>query len=593
MTDAELDVSSSKQSDERPDAGIGDLVRKFRLRMAAIATTGFVGGLAEAGFLVVIVSALTAISDGRDEVEIVGTSAAFPVAMTAAGATLLVRLGMALLTSYQSANLAYAAVALVRRRFIHAFFDAEWSTQQDQRTGSVQEFVSSYSTSISGYLGSVSSLILTGANLVALLGVALFVSPISALILVAVLFGLALALRPIRSAIGRRSRRAATARARFVSHASEYTALTMELRIFNVGPRAQARLDGMIEKSRRLSARYTRLRQFTNPMYTTVAYAGLLLMVVAIYALGIGDVGRLGAVMLLVLRSLGYGQKLQGSLAGLSSARPVTDDLFEEIYRLEASHQPKGSVHLERIESTEARNVTFEYETGRPALKDINFEITRGEIIGVVGPSGSGKSTLVHLLLGFHAPTTGSIVCDGVDVRQLDAATRARLATFVPQQPGFLSGTIAENIRFLRDDVSDADLETATRRAHIYDEIVRMPGGFDRDIGERGGHLSGGQQQRVAIARALIESPDLMILDEPTSALDVRSEHLLRKTILELRDQMAVVLIAHRLSTLDICDRIMVIQEGQIKAFDTPSQLAATSEFYREALDLSGIGRPT
>lgn len=593
MTEAEVAAPPTPRSDFQPEAGITALVRMFPFRLAAIAATGFVGGLAEASFLVIVVRAVTAATEGSDEMALVGGwTVAFPVAMIGAAGVLLVRFGMALLTSYQSANLSYTAVALVRRRLVRGFFGAEWSVQQDQRIGSVQEYLSSYSTSISAYLGGVSGIFLTAANLVAVLGAAIFLSPAAALILVAVLFGLALLLRPVRAAIGRRSRRAAKARARFVSHASEYTNLAMELRIFNVAPGAQDRLDDMIEASRRHSTRSSYLRGLANPAYSTVAYGGILLMVVAIHAVDVSDVGTLGAIMLLVLRSLSYGQSLQGSLAALSSSRPIADDLFQEIARLEEAQQPEGSVHLPGLDNIEAHNVTFEYEPGVRALNDVSFEIERGEVVGIIGPSGSGKSTLVHLLLGFHAPTSGSITCNGIDVRQMDTATRARLATFVPQKPSLLHGTIADNIRFFRD-VSDEELEAAARGAHIYDEVVRMPGGFERDIGEQGGHLSGGQQQRVAIARALIESPDLLILDEPTSALDVRSEHLLRTTMLELRERMAIVLIAHRLSTLDICDRIMVIQDGEIKAFDTPSRLAARSEFYREALDLSGIKAPT
>ncbi len=115
------------------------------------------------------------------------------------------------------------------------------------------------------------------------------------------------------------------------------------------------------------------------------------------------------------------------------------------------------------------------------------------------------------------------------------------------------------------------------------------PEGYGRDVGERGGHLSGGQQQRLCIARALVENPDVLILDEPTSSLDVRSESLIRETLSELSTRMTVIVIAHRMSTLEICDRIMVIQDGRLKGFDTPDNLEKTSPFYREALALSGM----
>ena len=171
----------------------------------------------------------------------------------------------------------------------------------------------------------------------------------------------------------------------------------------------------------------------------------------------------------------------------------------------------------------------------------------------------------------------------------LSRAEWARKVTFVPQQAHLVAGTVADNIRFFRDDVSDEQVAEAARLANLHDEVLAMVDGYDRQVGEQGSHLSGGQQQRLIIARALVEDPDVLILDEPTSSLDVRSESLIRKTLDQLRERMTVIIIAHRLSTLDICDRIMVIQDGELKAFDTPENLEKDNDFYREALALSGL----
>ena len=159
----------------------------------------------------------------------------------------------------------------------------------------------------------------------------------------------------------------------------------------------------------------------------------------------------------------------------------------------------------------------------------------------------------------------------------------------MPQAAHLIAGTISDNIRFLRDGITQAEIERAATLAHLAPDIDGFPHGYDRQVGEQGGQLSGGQQQRLCIARALVERPDVLILDEPTSALDNRSEHLVRETLRTLGDQMTIIIIAHRLSTLDICDRIMVIQQGELKAFDTPENLARTNEFFNEALILSGM----
>ena len=209
-------------------------------------------------------------------------------------------------------------------------------------------------------------------------------------------------------------------------------------------------------------------------------------------------------------------------------------------------------------------------------LRDITARIEPHEVIGVIGPSGSGKSTLVQLLLGLRDPTDGVVRADGRDIRTLSRSEWARRVTFVPQQAHLIAGTVADNIRFLRDDVDDERIVEASKLANLHDDVMGWSEGYDRQVGEQGSHLSGGQQQRLIIARALVERPDVIILDEPTSALDVASEYLIRQTLDGLRTESTVIIIAHRLSTLDVCDRIMVIMDGELRGFDSPDRLEQT-----------------
>ena len=195
----------------------------------------------------------------------------------------------------------------------------------------------------------------------------------------------------------------------------------------------------------------------------------------------------------------------------------------------------------------------------------------------------------MQLILRLREPSTGRILANGRDVAELSLDDWYRHVSFVEQEPRLFAGTVADNIRFFRDDVDDELIRRAARRAHLDDEIMAMPLAYETPIGERGGELSGGQRQRLCIARALVEEPEIMVLDEPTSALDPKSEALMRETMTNVRAHATVFVIAHRMSTLTICDRIMVIHDGELQGFDTPSRLENGNAFYRQALQLSGM----
>jgi ABC-type multidrug transport system fused ATPase/permease subunit len=176
-----------------------------------------------------------------------------------------------------------------------------------------------------------------------------------------------------------------------------------------------------------------------------------------------------------------------------------------------------------------------------------------------------------------------------VDLTDVDRSWWTSKVSFVPQDPTLFTGTVAENIRFFRPGISDDSLRRAAKQANVLDEIQRLPNGFDTHLGERGSQLSGGQRQRVSIARALAGDPELLIMDEPTSALDGRSETLIRDTMSRLRGRVTTIVIAHRMSTLDLCDRIMVIEAGRVSAFEEPERLVTASSYYRNALAVAGM----
>ena len=359
--------------------------------------------------------------------------------------------------------------------------------------------------------------------------------------------------------------------------------------MFNVQPQTRRRVAELIQANARATEQLTFMRGMIPNIYTGLAYLALVGGLAVVATLDSANISSVGAVMLVMLRSLSYGQTLQTSSATMNATSPFLDALGDELERLRAAAVVDHGMPVGRVGTLTLVDTSFEYAAGTPVLHSISLRIEDREVVGIVGPSGSGKSTLVQLLLALRDPTSGAVLAEGRDIRDFSRSEWARKVTFVPQQAHLIAGTVTDNIRFLRDDVTQDMIEEASRLANLHEDVSGFAEGYERQVGEQGSHLSGGQQQRLIIARALVENPDVLILDEPTSSLDVRSEHLIRQTLNTLREKMTVIIVAHRLSTLKICDRIMVIQDGELKGFDTPENLETTNDFYRDALILSGM----
>lgn len=225
------------------------------------------------------------------------------------------------------------------------------------------------------------------------------------------------------------------------------------------------------------------------------------------------------------------------------------------------------------IHEIEFKNVNFEYTPGVPVLRDINFRVKRGETIAFVGNSGGGKSTVVSLLPRFYDVTSGAVLIDGTDVRDITLKSLRANIGVVFQDNFLFSGTIRENIMMGNENATAADLERAVEMACLDDFIKTIPGGLDAQIGERGVLLSGGQKQRVAIARAFLKNAPILVLDEATSALDNKSEAVVQRAIENLMRDKTVFVIAHRLSTIKNANKIMVINQGVIVESGTHEEL--------------------
>lgn len=572
---------------------IKPVIHGRRSRIVALSATAFASALAEAAVLVAITQISFALAKNTDHVDL----AIGPVlirwginqSVAVAFALVLIRGGIQVANGWQSTRLVSRYTADARKEFSQAFVRSSLVEQSRSRGGELQELLVGYVGRGASVMDTLSKGVTAACSLTALLGTAIAISPVAAVGLIASVGVLGLTIVPLRRMIGGSSRNAANADMAFATAVNEFAGLGREMQVFGVEEQIERELEEVIERNAAASQHLQFLAFLFTPLYATVLLLLLVAGLASVRALGVTDLSVLGAVMLVMIRSLAYAQLAQGVYAALHTHAPYLADIQQRLNELQAEVVNRNGLSIPTIAPLTATDLSFEYVADRPALSNFSFTLKRGEIIGIVGPSGSGKSTLVQLLLRLRSPTEGKLSAGGIDLNDVALDVWRELTAFVPQDSRLIHGTVAENIRFFRSGYTDEDLRRAASLAQIDDEVSSWPDGYDYHVGDAGGSLSGGQRQRLCIARALLSRPQLLIMDEPTSALDIQSEAKIRDAINELRGEMTVIIIAHRLSTLDICDRIMVIQGGVLRSFDTPDRLRETDEFFQESLALSGL----
>lgn len=289
-----------------------------------------------------------------------------------------------------------------------------------------------------------------------------------------------------------------------------------------------------------------------------------------------------------VVMLTGYFSSLTNAVMGLVNLVPVITKGFESITSVEevlespdlernegkpAVNSVKGNYHFE--------NVNFHYpETKDSAVRNFSLDVPAGESIALVGHSGAGKSTIINLVIGFIRPSQGRIFIDGQDLNEIDLRTYRHFISVVPQETILFEGDIRENITYGIGKVSDQVVENALRDANAWEFIQDLPDGIHTTIGEHGAKLSGGQKQRLAIARALIRNPRVLILDEATSALDTESEKLIQVSLARLMQGRTTFVVAHRLSTIQNADRIVVLEHGKIAEIGKHAELMEKKGVY-------------
>lgn len=568
--------------------GLIDRIQPHRVRMVGLAILSLLGASGEIGFILLVTSLAVAFLGGGENVSMVlGVSLDSSGAFALAGVLLVVRTLGNLGAVQVSAGLVASVTTYERDRLARSYLMTSWAVQQASQSGRLQELMTSFIKRTTETVATVAHGVTATISLLAFVIAGFVVDPLSA---AAVVGGLALAslvLGPFRRGLRHRADRHAQADIQFAKGVAEVGGLGLEMKVFGVESAFIERLGLLIRDASNAQRRTNVLVNGLPHLYTSLLYAFMLGGLAIAFMMKASNPLALSSLVLLMLRSMSYGQQMMSSLATIAGNLPFIRSVDDAIQQYVMDRAPRGEARPKSVAPLCLNAIDFAYPGGEQVLSGVTISLARGEILGIIGPSGAGKSTIVQLLLGLRQPTGGVLRVGGVSMDLVDRDWLARKVAFVPQEPRLLAGSIGDNVRFMREGITLEKVAAACVVADLMDLVSELPDGLETFVGEEGGRLSGGQRQRVAIARAIAGDPEVLVLDEPTSALDPQSEIAIRAALDRLRGRMTIVLIAHRMSTVGICDRIAVIENGTISACERPGLLSEASDFYKRSLAAS------
>ena len=516
-------------------------------------------------------------------------SAAFIVAI----GLVLLRTALQLLMAYIPAATSAGAIADLRGSLFDAYIGANWPQKAKEKDGVLQALMSTHVN------GTSQALLYIGAGLSAsfmfltMLVSALVLSPFAALAIILASGLLFLGLRPLAGRLRKAARKLSNESKNYASEVQQVSALSEEIQVFGASDHYRSGFHQVIEAVRAPALRSRFLSQSVPAIYQSVALLMLVLALIVVSLSTQSNIASLGAIVLVLVRAQTYAQQVQSAISSLDEKAPFMNELADSINRYLKAAEDPGTIPVDRVEELELRDVRFSYDGKAEVLHGVSFSLGRGQSLGIVGPSGAGKSSLVQILLRLREPGAGEYLANRMQAKDVLRTNWRQSVAYVPQFPQLIHGTVADNIRFYRPELSDEAVEAAARRAHIHDEIMSWANGYDTVVGRRAAAVSGGQRQRLCLARALAADPDVLILDEPTSALDLVSERAVQDSLGELRRDRILILIAHRISTLAVCDRVLALVDGRVDAIGSQAEVEAQSEFFRRISTISRTSTET
>ncbi|MGI5214222.1 ABC transporter ATP-binding protein [Plantactinospora sp. CA-290183] len=497
-----------------------------------------------------------------------------------------------------SARIGQAILLDLRRRVYDHFLRLSVGFHERYTSGRLVARLTSDMDSIAELVdGGIDDLVLAGLSIVSVAGVLLWLDPPLAVVTLFAFPFLLWLSRWFARASAHAYRRTREAVALVIVHFVESLGGIRAVQAFRREPRNQQIFTAVNDDYRRANLRAFRLIAVYSPAIKLTG--NVTIAVVLTYGgsrvlHGEVEIGVLAAFLLYLRRFFEPMQELSQFYNSLQSATAALEKLAGVLDERPAVPEP---AHPRPLPSgpvrgaVEFRAVSFGYRAGTPILPELSLRIPAGQTVALVGATGAGKSTVAKLVARFYDPTGGTVSLDGIDLREVADADLRRAVVMVTQENHLFSGSVADNIRFGRPGAPDAEVEAAARAIGAHDFIAALPEGYATDVHRRGGRLSAGQRQLVAFARAFLADPAVLILDEATSSLDVPSERLVQRALRTVLAERTAIVIAHRLSTVEIADRVLVLDAGRIVEDGAPAALitgggryAALHQQWRDSL---------
>ncbi len=462
---------------------------------------------------------------------------------------------------------------------------SKWTFLIGQKIGYLETILIRDAEEARGIFLCFGEVIVTTASLLVYVLVAFNISPVVTSLSLAMGVVIFFFIRPVFYKIRELSRIAASAYSDMSHHVSESIIGLKTIRASLVEDSIHSKANEFFDLLKLVRIRVLLLRAASSVLIEPVSIIFISVIFAFSYVTNNFEIGTFAATIYLVHKTFRHIQNAQATLYRINESLPYLQRIMSFRDTITVNREMhKGTKPFSFNNYLEFNNITFGYGEGKQkTLCDFFLKVKMGEMVGIIGESGAGKTTLVDLLLRLLEPQGGKILADGVDISEIDIKEWRKNIGYVSQDIFVINDSVENNIRFYDDNISDRDTQSAAQRAYIYDFIEAQPNKFKTQVGERGVLLSGGEKQRIVLARYLARNSKILILDEATSALDNKSELMIKKAINELRGKVTIFIIAHRLSTLLNCDRVVFLENGKIVEDGSPRSLLEdkSSRFYK------------